>query len=148
MLWGWAANHGTQDRGRQEGVYVATDLDFLACARARAGQYQARTGAKTAARGGRGWAGHRGRGSNHRVGHRVAGAFQREYLDTVEDLIHWQSIPMIAAPAAGVLFGVAGGDALTGAFVGSTAGLLAGAAVGAGIGWLAATTSESPWRAG
>lgn len=74
--------------------------------------------------------------------------FQREYLDSVEDLIHWQSVPMIAAPAVGMLFGVAGWDALTGAFVGSTTGLLAGAAVGAGIGWLAATTPESPWAGG
>ena len=30
--------------------------------------------------------------------------FQREYIDSVEDLIHWQTIPMIAAPAAGTVF--------------------------------------------
>ncbi len=74
--------------------------------------------------------------------------FQREYLDSVEDLIHWQSLPMIAAPAAGVLFGIAGWEPLMGSIIGSTTGLLAGAAVGAGIGWMAATTPESPWAGG
>jgi hypothetical protein len=31
--------------------------------------------------------------------------FQGEYLESAEDLINWQSVPMIAAPAAGMLFG-------------------------------------------
>jgi hypothetical protein len=74
--------------------------------------------------------------------------FQGEYLESADDLINWQSVPMIAAPAAGMLFGVAGKNALVGSIIGSTTGLLAGAALGAGIGWLAATTPESPWAGG
>lgn len=74
--------------------------------------------------------------------------FQGEYLESVDDLIHWQSVPMIAAPATGMLFGITGQDALVGSIVGSAAGMLGGAVVGAGIGWLAATTPESPWAGG
>ncbi|MQA91252.1 MAG: hypothetical protein GEU90_13645 [Gemmatimonas sp.] len=71
--------------------------------------------------------------------------FQREYIDSVEDLIHWQSLPMIAAPAAGVTFGLAGRDALVGSIVGSVSGMAIGTAAGAGIGWLVSRNQESPW---
>jgi hypothetical protein len=71
--------------------------------------------------------------------------FQREYIDSVDDLIHWQSIPMIAAPAAGITFGLAGQDALIGSIVGSVSGMAVGAAAGAGLGWLASRQQESPW---
>lgn len=74
--------------------------------------------------------------------------FQHEYLDSVDDLIHWQSVPMIVAPATGVLFGFAGWKALEGSVLGATTGALAGAALGAGVGWMAATTPESPWAGG
>lgn len=71
--------------------------------------------------------------------------FQREYLDSFEDLIHWQTLPMIGAPAAGVIFGLAGEQALGGSIMGSTTGMLAGAAVGSGIGWLVSPLPEAPW---
>jgi hypothetical protein len=74
--------------------------------------------------------------------------FQREYIDSVEDLIHWQTIPMIAAPAAGTLFGFAGGSALKGSVVGSVSGMAAGAAAGAGLGWLLSREQEAPWAGG
>jgi hypothetical protein len=74
--------------------------------------------------------------------------FQREYLDSVDDLIHWQTLPMIGAPAAGILFGLAGREAHIGSIVGSTGGMLAGAAVGSGIGWIVSHTPESPWAGG
>lgn len=74
--------------------------------------------------------------------------FQREYLESVDDLIHWQSAPMIAAPAAGVLFGLAGEDALKGSIVGSSAGLVVGGAVGAGLGWVFSKDPEGPWAGG
>lgn len=71
--------------------------------------------------------------------------FQREYLDSADDLIHWQTIPMIAAPGAGVLFGLAGHEAHVGSIIGSTTGMAAGAAVGAGLGWLLSDQQEWPW---
>lgn len=74
--------------------------------------------------------------------------FQREFLESADDLIHWQSAPMIVAPAAGVLFGLAGEDALRASIVGSTAGLVIGAAIGAGVGWLATGDPEGPWAFG
>lgn len=74
--------------------------------------------------------------------------FQQEYIDEVDDLIHWQTIPMVAAPAAGMLFGFAGGSALKGSVVGSVTGMAAGAAVGTGIGWLVSEDQESPWAFG
>lgn len=74
--------------------------------------------------------------------------FQQEYIDSVDDLIHWQSVPMIAAPAAGVLFGLAGNEALEGSVIGSTAGLVFGAATGATVGWLLSTQQEAPWAGG
>jgi hypothetical protein len=74
--------------------------------------------------------------------------FQQEYIDSVEDLIHWQTIPMIAAPAAGIVFGLAGHDAQVGSIVGSSSGLVAGAALGAGLGWLLSDQQEWPWAGG
>lgn len=72
----------------------------------------------------------------------------REYLDSAGDLIHWQSTPMIAAPAAGVVFGLAGEDALMGSMAGSMGGLLIGAAAGAGLGWFLSEEQEWPWAGG
>lgn len=74
--------------------------------------------------------------------------FQRRFTDSADDLIHWQSIPMIAAPAAGILFGYAGHDAHVGSIVGSTGGMVAGAALGVGIGWMVSRQPESPWAGG
>ncbi len=74
--------------------------------------------------------------------------FQREYIDSVEDLLHWQSIPMVVTPAVGTLFGFAGHEALVGSIIGSTSGMLIGAAAGAGIGWLASEAPEWPWAGG
>ncbi|MBW3631152.1 MAG: hypothetical protein KY464_17920, partial [Gemmatimonadetes bacterium] len=36
----------------------------------------------------------------------VRARFQHEYLESVDNLIHWQSAPMVLAPAAGVIFGL------------------------------------------
>jgi hypothetical protein len=74
--------------------------------------------------------------------------WQRVYLDSAEDLISWQSAPMIIAPALGILFGTAGEDALIGSIAGSTIGLAAGAGVGAGLGWLLSNQQEWPWAGG
>lgn len=74
--------------------------------------------------------------------------WQRVYLDSADDLISWQSAPMIIAPALGILFGTAGEDALIGSIAGSTTGLVAGAAVGAGLGWLLSNQQEWPWAGG
>lgn len=74
--------------------------------------------------------------------------FQREYLESVNDLIHWQSVPMILTPAVGVAFGLAGEEALRASFEGSVTGLVAGAAVGATLGWIVGDTAEWPWAGG
>jgi hypothetical protein len=74
--------------------------------------------------------------------------WQQVYLDSADDLIHWQSTPMIAAPAVGILFGLAGDDALKGSLVGSTSGMVVGAGVGAGLGWLLSAEQEWPWAGG
>lgn len=74
--------------------------------------------------------------------------FQREYVDSVEDLLHWQSLPMVITPLVGVGFGLAGEEAQKGSIVGSTAGMLVGAAAGAGIGWMLSGQQESPWAGG
>jgi hypothetical protein len=71
--------------------------------------------------------------------------FQSEYLEGVDDLIHWQSAPMLLTPAVGVMFGLAGSEPLKGSVIGSTAGMVVGAAVGAGVGWLASEHAEGPW---
>lgn len=74
--------------------------------------------------------------------------FQRAYLDSVEDVIHWQTAPLILTPAAGVGFGLLGEDVLIGSIVGSTSGMAAGAVAGAGLGWLLSTEAEAPWAGG
>lgn len=74
--------------------------------------------------------------------------FQNEYLHGREDLIHWQSAPMIAAPAVGAFFGWAGEDQLRGSIIGSVSGLTIGVGVGAGLGWLLSDEPESPWAGG
>ena len=78
----------------------------------------------------------------------VRARFQHEYLESVENLIHWQSAPMVLAPAAGVLFGLAGTNALKGSIVGSISGMLLGAVLGASLGWLLAEYREGPWAGG
>lgn len=70
---------------------------------------------------------------------------QKEYIESADDLIHWQSIPMIAAPAAGVVFGLAGHDAHVGSIIGSSSGMLLGSLVGSAIGWSQSTRPEAPW---
>ena len=67
---------------------------------------------------------------------------------SVEDLIHWQSAPMLLTPAVGVAFGLAGRDALVGSIVGSTTGMVLGAALGAATGWIISPQSEAPWAGG
>lgn len=74
--------------------------------------------------------------------------FQGEYLDAAEDLIHWQSLPMILTPAVGLAFGLAGKEALKGSVIGSTSGMVVGAALGAGVGWLSSSDLEAPWAGG
>jgi hypothetical protein len=71
--------------------------------------------------------------------------FKREYIDSVEDLIHWQTTPMILAPAAGVMFGLAGEDALMGSIIGSTGGAAVGAVAGGLLGYLHSGEQEWPW---
>ena len=78
----------------------------------------------------------------------VRARFQHEYLESAENLIHWQSAPMILAPAAGVMFGLASAHALKGSIVGSISGMVLGAALGAWIGWLLAEYREGPWAGG
>ena len=75
----------------------------------------------------------------------VRARFQHEYLESVDNLIHWQSAPMILAPAAGVMFGLAGANALKGSVVGSVAGVAVGTALGALLGWMLAEYQEGPW---
>ncbi len=70
---------------------------------------------------------------------------QQEYLAGVEDLIHWQSLPMILTPAVGAAFGYASREAFVGSVIGSTSGMLIGTAVGAGVGWLISPQAEAPW---
>jgi hypothetical protein len=70
------------------------------------------------------------------------------YLDSAEDLIHWQSAPMLLTPAVGVFFGLSGRDPLVASVIGSSAGMLAGAAVGTGLGWMLSSAPEWPWAGG
>jgi hypothetical protein len=74
--------------------------------------------------------------------------FQGEYLESADDLIHWQSAPMLITPAVGVMFGLAGREPLIASIKGSTSGMLLGTAIGAGIGWLVSGSPELPWAGG
>lgn len=74
--------------------------------------------------------------------------FEGKYLESVDDLIHWQSVPMILTPAVGLFFGLAGTKPLNQSIIGSVTGMAAGAAVGAGIGWLISPEQEAPWAGG
>jgi hypothetical protein len=71
--------------------------------------------------------------------------FQNVYVESADDLIHWQSVPMVLAPAAGIAFGLAGREPLVDSIVGSTGGMVLGMGLGAGIGWLASDSAEAPW---
>jgi len=71
--------------------------------------------------------------------------WQQHYITSVEDLIDWHSVPMIAAPAAGAIFGLAGEKTHKASIVGSTAGMVAGALIGTGLGHLRAADPEAPW---
>lgn len=71
--------------------------------------------------------------------------FLDEYVASVDDMIHWQSAPILLTPAVGTIFGLAGRKTLEQSVIGSTAGLALGTGVGAGIGWLLSGTPESPW---
>ena len=74
--------------------------------------------------------------------------FEGRYLESVDDLIHWQSVPMILTPAVGLFFGLGGAKPLNASIIGSVSGMAIGAAVGAGIGWMAASDQEAPWAGG
>lgn len=74
--------------------------------------------------------------------------WQNEYLLEPGDLIHWQSVSMILAPAAGMVFGLHSGEALAGSFIGSASGLALGAGVGALAGSMAMDTPEGGWAGG
>lgn len=71
--------------------------------------------------------------------------FQGEYLESIDDLVHWQAAPLIITPAAGVMFGLAGRDPLVASIVGSASGLVIGATTGGVAGWLASDNPEGPW---
>jgi hypothetical protein len=73
---------------------------------------------------------------------------QNEYLNEPGDLIHWQSVSMILAPAAGAAFGLHSWDALGGGFIGSASGFVVGVGVGAFVGSLMTDTPEGPWAGG
>jgi hypothetical protein len=74
--------------------------------------------------------------------------FEGRYLESVDDLIHWQSVPMILTPAVGLFFGLGGVKPLNASIIGSVSGMAIGSAVGAGIGWIAASDQEAPWAGG
>lgn len=74
--------------------------------------------------------------------------WQNEYLHEPGDLIHWQSVSMILAPATGGVFGLHSWDALRGGFIGSASGFAAGVGVGALVGHLTTETPEGPWAGG
>ena len=74
--------------------------------------------------------------------------WQREYLDSAHDLVHWQSVPLIAGPIAGVVFGLAGDEALRGSLYGSLGGMVIGGALGAGAGYILSEQQEWPWAGG
>jgi hypothetical protein len=74
--------------------------------------------------------------------------FQGEYLESPDDLIHWQSAPMIVTPAVGAAFGLLSEEALVGSLLGTGGGLLVGAAAGATLGWLISGQPEWPWAGG
>lgn len=74
--------------------------------------------------------------------------FQSKYLDSPDDLVHWQTLPAIAGPVSGIVFGMAGDRVLWGSVRGSTSGLVAGAAVGAGLGALLSDDPEWRWGGG
>jgi hypothetical protein len=73
---------------------------------------------------------------------------QGQYLDSPSDLVHWQTTPLIAGPAAGVFFGFTGQEVLRGSIIGSTTGMVAGAAAGATLGWVLSAEPEWPWAGG
>lgn len=74
--------------------------------------------------------------------------FQGAYLESIDDLVHWQTVPLIVAPAVGVMFGLAGRDPLVASIIGSTAGLVFGATAGSVAGWLGSDSPEWPWAGG
>lgn len=74
--------------------------------------------------------------------------FQGEYINEPRDLIHWQSIPMLLAPAAGGVYGIHSWEALRGSFIGSASGFAVGVGVGALVGHLTTETAEGNWAGG
>jgi hypothetical protein len=70
------------------------------------------------------------------------------YLESVDDLVHWQGVPIAVGALTGLLFGWAGWWAFAGSVLGSISGLLAGAGVGATVGALVSSYPESPWAGG
>jgi hypothetical protein len=74
--------------------------------------------------------------------------FERAYLESPGDLVHWQSIPLIAGPTAGVVFALAGEDVLEGGIRGSLIGMALGVGTGAGLGALLSREPEWRWAGG
>lgn len=74
--------------------------------------------------------------------------FQGVYVESADDLIHWQSAPMILTPAVGLFFGLNGKYPLEQSVIGSVGGMLLGSAIGTGVGWVVSATPESPWAGG
>ena len=70
---------------------------------------------------------------------------QNVYLESADDLIHWQSVPMLLTPAVGIMFGIAGKEPLKASVLGSTSGMLLGAGVGGAVGWLTSNDPQVPW---
>jgi hypothetical protein len=74
--------------------------------------------------------------------------FERAYLESPGDLVHWQSIPLIAGPTAGVVFALAGEDVLEGGIRGSLIGMAVGIGTGVGLGTLLSREPEWRWAGG
>lgn len=74
--------------------------------------------------------------------------FERAYVESPGDLVHWQSIPLIAGPTAGVVFALAGEDVLEGSIRGSLVGMALGVGTGAGLGALLSREPEWRWAGG
>lgn len=73
--------------------------------------------------------------------------FQEEYVESASDMLalSWRTAPMIVAPVAGVVYGLAGEDPFIGSLIGSASGFVIGATVGGLIGRFTSDSSESTW---
>jgi hypothetical protein len=73
--------------------------------------------------------------------------FQNDYVESPRDVLDWgwKAIPVVAAPVAGVAFGLAGDDAFSHSLAGSAAGIAIGASVGGLVGRLTSDAPENTW---